>query len=55
MNVNEINSSEDILNFIEGCLNDFETGVSSKNETSGNIIDLIAYLTKKSNEKGTSA
>lgn len=50
MNVNEIQSTDDILKFIEGCFNDFETGVSSKNESIGNIVDLIAYLNAKAND-----
>jgi len=53
MDVNEIKSTDDVLKFIEGNFNDFESGVSSKHEAMGNIIDLIAYLNAKAREPKT--
>lgn len=47
MKLQDVKKPEDILNFIEGCLNDMEAGVSSKNETVGNMVDLISYLIKE--------
>lgn len=44
MNLQDVKKPEDILNFIEGCLNDMEAGVSAKQETMGNILDLIIHL-----------
>jgi len=51
MKLTEIQSTDDIVNFIEGCLNDFATNESSQQETIGNIVDLIAYCVVKSKEK----
>jgi len=46
MKATEVKSEQDILNFLEGCLNDFETGLSSKNETMQNLVELIVHLNK---------
>jgi len=51
MKLTDIQSTDDVVNFIEGCLNDFESNLSSKNETIGNIAELIAYCVAKSKEK----
>jgi len=44
MKATEVNSEQDILNFIEGTLNDFESGLSDKHEAIENIIELIGHL-----------
>jgi len=33
MKANEINTVEDMENYIEGCLNDFDLGIATKEET----------------------
>jgi hypothetical protein len=43
MKAEDANSPEGILIFIEGCLNDFESGVSTKKETMENILDLLSH------------
>lgn len=46
MKLTDIKSNEDILSFIECCLNDYESGVSSKKETITNVVDLLLYIAK---------
>jgi hypothetical protein len=46
MKVSYVKCAEDLLNFLEGCLNDFETGVSSKSGTINNITELILKCVK---------
>jgi hypothetical protein len=53
MKVEEIKTAEDILRFIEGCMNDFESGVSSKEETMCLLADLVAHVAQVAvNTKG---
>lgn len=48
MKPENIGSPEDMVRYIEGCLNDFEANLSTKAETIDAILDLIQYfLTKK--------
>lgn len=51
MNVNEIKSNDDVLNFIEGTLNDYRMGVSSIHETTIAILDLMKVVAKMAQEK----
>jgi len=44
MKATEVKSEQDILNFIEGTLNDFESGLSDKHEAIENIIELLDHL-----------
>ena len=44
MKASEVKSPQALLIFIEGILNDFETGVSSKEETMNNILDIIIQI-----------
>ncbi len=39
MNIDQIKTPSDIENYIEGCLNDFETGISDKSETMANLCE----------------
>lgn len=44
MTIEDIKTNEDVLRFIRGCLNDFEAGISDRNETEMNIINLISHV-----------
>lgn len=46
MKAEDVDSEEKILAYLEGCLNDFESGISNKQETMSNILDLLNHLTK---------
>lgn len=52
MEVNQIYTEDDLNVYIEGCINDFESGISAKKEFSKNIIELILhfYLLAKENK-----
>lgn len=43
MKLEDIKSDEDILNYIEGCFNDFEAGVSTKAESMNLVLDLLLH------------
>lgn len=47
LELKDINSPEDVMNYIEGCLNDMEARISSKKITVYYIVDLIIHLLKK--------
>ena len=47
MKLEQINSVDDIKIYIEGCLNDFELGISTKEETTYYIAKLLLYLHEK--------
>lgn len=44
MKASEINTDQDLLNFIEGCVNDFESSVSDRKELLNNILDLVIHI-----------
>lgn len=44
MKAQDINSTEDCLIFIEGCLNDFEYSVSTKEETMNLFLDMVIRI-----------
>lgn len=46
MKIENIKSYEDVSAYIEGCLNDFEAMVSTKQETELHIHQLIIFLIK---------
>ena len=39
-----------VLQYVESLMNDFEAGLSTKEETEGLIIDLIIYVVKLDRE-----
>ena len=53
MKAEDINSVDDCERYLEGCLNDFEFGISTKSETMGYLIEYtlriieVTKLTKK--------
>jgi hypothetical protein len=56
MKAEQINSEEDMLNYIEGCLNDLQFGISDRRETISSIIELIEFVTKlKKKNRSTKA
>lgn len=46
MKVEQITSEEMVLQYVEGCLNDFEAGLTSKDDTASAMIELIVHLIK---------
>jgi hypothetical protein len=44
MKLTDIKSPEDIMRYIEGCVNDFEAEVSNKEETMIAIADLVTHV-----------
>lgn len=52
MEVNQIRTADDVERYIEGCLNDYEAGVSTKEETLVYLAELVAYVYEKSNHIG---
>jgi len=46
LTLESIRSEEQVAQYIEGCINDFETGISTKVETENHIHRLIIYLIK---------
>jgi len=47
MKPEDVNTIDDLPIYIEGCINDFEFGISDKSETIEALLDLILYLLKK--------
>ena len=47
MKIDQIKTTADIENYIEGCLNDFETGISDKSETMTNLCELVGHVYAK--------
>ena len=54
MNVKNINSIQDMQNFVEGCINDFESGEATKEKTIRNFKDytlrIIGLSQRKANK-----
>jgi hypothetical protein len=46
MKLSDIKSNETLLRYIEGCVNDFEANVSTKQELMDNILGLSIYMAK---------
>ena len=44
MKAQDINSAEDCLVYIEGCLNDFEMAISTKEETMNLFLDMVIRI-----------
>lgn len=53
MKVEQIATTDDIEAYIEGCLNDFELGISEKEETLVHIAELVAYVYNKAKNEET--
>ena len=51
MKVDQIRTADDVERYIEGCLNDFEEGISEKDETVVNLAELVAHVYKKATGK----
>ena len=52
MKINEVNTVQDIKNYVDGCLNDFDAGISTKQETSEYLGFLcLRIIELKNNEK----
>lgn len=51
MKLENIKSEEDVSTFINGCLNDMDSMVSTKVETCNNIHRLIIFIIKKDRRK----
>lgn len=43
MKAEDIKSNEDLLNYIEGCVNDFEMGITDRKELMNNILELSIH------------
>ena len=50
LKLSDIKSEEMVLQYVESLMNDFEAGLSTKEETEGLIIDLIIYVVKLDRE-----
>ena len=44
MNVKDIKTLDDAQNYVEGCINDYEAGISTKSETLGLLGEYTARL-----------
>lgn len=47
MKLDDIKNEGDIITYIEGCINDLESGISTKDETHWAIIHLISWVVQK--------
>jgi len=47
MKVENIRTPEDIERYVEGCMNDYSEGISTKEETIVNIIELVDHYFKE--------
>ena len=50
MKTQDIKSPQDLTDYIEGIFNDFESGLSSKQESSKLVVDLILKCAKAEKE-----
>ena len=46
MKVENVKTADDIERYIEGCINDFESGISDKDETTIAIAELVVHIYK---------
>ena len=51
MEVDQIRTADDVEMYIEGCLNDFEEGISEKDETLVYLAELVAHVYTKATEE----
>lgn len=51
MEVEQIRTADDVERYIEGCLNDYEVGVSTKEETLVYLAELVAHVYTKATEE----
>ena len=51
MKVEQIRTADDMEIYIEGCLNDYEAGVSTKEETLVYLAELVAHVYTKATEE----
>ena len=51
MKVEQIRTADDVERYIEGCLNDYEAGVSTKEETLVYLAELVAHVYAKATEE----
>jgi len=51
MKVGQIRTADDVERYIEGCLNDYEEGISEKEETVVNLTELVAHVYTKATEE----
>lgn len=51
MEVNQIRTADDVERYIEGCLNDYDAGVSTKEETLVYLAELVAHVYVKAMEE----
>ncbi len=51
MKVEQIKTPEDVERYIEGCLNDFEAGISTKKETMFLMAELVVHIYKKAKKE----
>ena len=51
MKVEQIRTADDVERYIDGCLNDFEAGVSTKEETAIHLAELVAHVYTKATEE----
>ena len=46
MKVENVKTADDLERYIEGCINDFESGLSDKDETIIAIAELVVHIYK---------
>jgi hypothetical protein len=52
LKLQDIQTTDDVERYIEGCLNDFEFKIKNKDETLIELAELVGYIYKKAkNEK----
>lgn len=47
MQLSDIKDERGIIRYIEGCINDLDAGIATKDETVDHVINLIIFLVKK--------
>ena len=47
MKAEDVRTGEDVERYIEGCINDFEMGISDKNESIVYLAELVAHVYKE--------
>jgi hypothetical protein len=51
MKVEQVKTPDDIERYIEGCLNDFETAISTKDETVVFLAELVVHIYKEAKKE----
>lgn len=46
MKLENVKTADDLERYIEGCINDFEAGISDKDETTIAIAELVVHIYK---------